>query len=357
MPNTFLAAECLPVARKDSDPFSLATRLFTVRVVRDRFNILNHISPYNFDTKTESINTNFASLIFSDVMDQVANEFIHQYENIVISWSGGLDSTAVVVSFLRNLPENQRDRLTIFGSPSSIQEAPNFYKLLQDLKIKVIISNNFFYDLGMYKCDLITTGCGADSFFASTSLLKAPSLYHMDPYEGIKSMWLINNPSIILTKKDYINIRDLYDFYAKSLGLNISYFCDIAWLFEYGCRFTNGSEKLKMLLGKYPNSNKCIAFFKHSLFSSWAYLNFYKTQKHNPYLNKIDFKLELRKYIYSFDKDEEYFHNKGKADSISKIGFKAEGIYVLTNAGVQFNKIESADWSIPLDMIRGKLYK
>jgi PP-loop superfamily ATP-utilizing enzyme len=43
-------------------------------------------------------------------------------------YSGGIDSTLVIISLLKNASEEERNNITILLSENSIGENPNFYK-------------------------------------------------------------------------------------------------------------------------------------------------------------------------------------------------------------------------------------
>lgn len=333
MVDSFLAVEYVTLGAYDSDEFSLATKVFTKRILRDRFCLLNERSNYKFSEVPTGIPSP-CERCFSDIMDEVAWELVSSYYKIAVSWSGGLDSTAVLVALLRALGCDSYHRLSVFCTEGSIEEAPNFYKLLKKLGIHVVVDYNLLDAIGATKCDVITTGCGADSFFASTTLGASPSLYHMPVVEGIRAAWGQNNQCSVLTRKQAVDIADMFGFYASAMGIDAKYFCDIAWLFEFGCRYTNGSEKLHMLLGGQPNCEKCKAFFLHPLFSQWAIGRFYINRRTNPYLEPTEYKAELRQYIYEFDHDVVYNQTKQKANSLLTMALPSKAINILTLDGV-----------------------
>jgi hypothetical protein len=70
-------------------------------------------------------------------------------QKINIMWSGGIDSTAIVVSFLKYAPDIQQCR--ILYSPWSIYEHPDFFELLQNYtNLELIdISGDFYLDMNL----------------------------------------------------------------------------------------------------------------------------------------------------------------------------------------------------------------
>jgi hypothetical protein len=89
----------------------------------------------------------FTNLSFSDVADQRAIELFSiakaTNRRILILWSGGIDSTAVLSSFIKNLEPADRDILTITLSSRSILENSHFYVNHISNKLDCLHYSNF----------------------------------------------------------------------------------------------------------------------------------------------------------------------------------------------------------------------
>jgi hypothetical protein len=76
--------------------------------------------PWNIPTSCKS---------FDQVMEHRVNEYIAQDQLLNLCWSGGHDSTSLVVAFLQHAPN--LDQLRILYSPYSVYENREFFKFLQ----------------------------------------------------------------------------------------------------------------------------------------------------------------------------------------------------------------------------------
>ena len=93
-----------------------------------------------------------------DLMNERAYEIIDSYEHIGVSYSGGVDSTGVLVALLKNL--NDLSRLHVLYSDKSIEEYPDFYEILKN---KIPSENlHYFYSKKITDSPFVT-----------------PSLYHI----------------------------------------------------------------------------------------------------------------------------------------------------------------------------------
>ena len=85
---------------------------------------------------------------------------------LYLSYSGGIDSTLMVVSFLKNASQEQKNNITILLSEESIAENPKFYNEHIVNNLKVLPSMNFPNIIGK-KDILFVTGEHNDQLFGS----------------------------------------------------------------------------------------------------------------------------------------------------------------------------------------------
>ena len=81
-----------------------------------------------------------------------AKELLARAERLDVSlysfWSGGIDSTCVLVSLLKNASASQKERIVVLMSEESISENPNFYRDHVHGKLRRDSSTMFPYLLG-----------------------------------------------------------------------------------------------------------------------------------------------------------------------------------------------------------------
>lgn len=305
----------LPLKTSDLDPLSLVTHVFRGHFLRDRFNILNRYSPFSVSEEADVIPTAFTEpYVFTDLMDARAKQLLADNETIVVSWSGGVDSTGVIVALLRNLPENERNRIKVICTEQSINEGSKFYKMMLDLGVNVIITTELVDDLGEEDCDVVVSGWCADQLFGSDIHLKNLDLYNKPWIDALN--WHISYLyGCKLSKRSESIIADVYSDYAKQLGVNVEQWCEFAWMFNFGVKYTFVKEHSRLVLGGSPNQDKICPFFDALDFQRYSVSRFPMLRETNMYERRQDYKLPLKQYIFDFSGDRDYLEKKGKVNS------------------------------------------
>lgn len=347
-----LKAGWLPLDSSDLDPLSLVTGVFRGHFLRDRFNILNRYSPFSVSEEADVIPTAFDEpYVFTDLMDERAKQLLADNETIVVSWSGGVDSTGVIVALLRNLPESERDRIKVICTESSVNEAPNFYKMMLDLGVNVTVTTNLFDALGEESCDVVLSGWCADQLFGSDIHLKNLDLYNKPWIDALD--WHINRVrGVCLSNRSKTILLDIYTDYATRLGVNVEQWCEFAWMFNFGVKYTFVKEHARLVLGGSQNQDKICPFFDTFEFQRYSVTRFPSLRVTNMYEHRQDYKLPLKQYIFEFSGDQDYLNNKGKMNSwMSQQGRSCytNGVLpIVTDEGMKFftNKNDSEEFDI-----------
>ena len=305
----------LPLNHSDLDPLSLVTRVFRGHFLRDRFNILNRYSPYSVSEEADVIPTAFDKpYVFTDLMDDRAKQLLADNETIVVSWSGGVDSTGVVVALLRNLPDNERNRIKVICTERSVNEGPNFYKMMLDLGVDVNVTTELLNDLGEEDCDVVVSGWCADQLFGSDVHLRNLDLYNRPWIDALN--WHIKKQfEGQLSNRSKLILFDIYTDYAKQLGVNVEQWCEFAWMFNFGVKYTFVKEHARLVLGGSPNQEKICPFFDTMDFQRYSVSRFPMLRTSNMYEHSKHYKLPLKQYIFEFSGDQDYLEKKGKVGS------------------------------------------
>lgn len=136
---------------------------------------------FNCDLKAEYLPDFFKQkkplLNWEDCCHQRAKELLNLKKNhYIFSWSGGIDSTTMMVAILNTWPDSMKEKLIIYLSHSSIYENPDFfYKYLSKLKLKtsmVDISQKL-----INKNSLLVTGEMGDQLFGSDIVAPAVAAF------------------------------------------------------------------------------------------------------------------------------------------------------------------------------------
>ena len=332
-----IAARRIPIKDCcDRDVLSLTNRLFCGWTIRDRFNILNKTSNWNFDTSFAdklpvALND---SISLTDLVDQRAVDLIEQAgdQNIAVSWSGGVDSTLVICALLKNgFPKQQ---LRILCTKPSISEYTQFYRWMVDQKIDIQIHEPLIPHLANVDCRFVVSGWCADQLFGSNIHLKTMKLYHKPWFDSLLAAFS-QLQEINLSPKGKQLMEESWLNYAKHLGVQLEQWCDFAWLYNFGVKWSYVSNEPRLALAGTPNELKAVPFFDTYDFQCWSIRNWPTLKQRNVYKDKQYYKQELKQYIYDYTKDADYLYHKGKHNSWALVGEDLSSINVLTDQGVR----------------------
>lgn len=243
----------------------------------------------------------FEDLMFNQVMRHVCSN-----KKINLCWSGGIDSTAMLVAFLKHAPE--LSQLRVIYSPFSIYENREFITMLQKdyPEIELLdISGTVYLDTQFD--GIFINGHGGDEFVGSLD----DSFYDKVGGDGLYKPW-----------KDYFQEQgksDLIEFcennFAKS-GKSIETLIDARWWFYASnkSQVFQISDNIFLTNQKNNKIEDTIGFYDNYDFESYMYFN--------PHLiieDRYDYRTHkkfMKKYIFDFDKNEDYFKNKSKSNSL-----------------------------------------
>ena len=338
-----LAARFLPLYDTDLDPFSIISKVFCRFFVRDRFGVLNKYSPYRISEQTDEIPTPFDRHIpFSDLMDKTSVELIEKAQggDIVVCWSGGIDSTGAVVALLKHLDD--KTRLKIICAPSAIEEYPHFYNdFLIKQGISVKVTNDVVKNLDTMECGVITSGWCADQLFGSDTHLRIPDAYNLPWLEGVAKLYAHRTDGRVKLSSSSIEaIEAIYQDYANRLGVTLNQYCEFAWLFNFGCKFTFVKEVMRLNMPESQNRDKCIPFYSGFDFQRWSVGNFENIKANNGYVDPEYLKPPIKQYITEYTNDSTYRNKKGKRNSYGMIReAPANFISVLTDEGFKVARL------------------
>lgn len=307
---------CMPV----SDPLSVMNRLFCGWVVRDRFNYLNHYLPFRMADIKDEVPTPDNSLTLAQICDAKAKEIIALGVPITVSWSGGVDSTAVVTSLLKNGID--KDSLTILHAPSSKVEYPWMYKHLQDLGIRLKETEAVASAYDEVTEGVIVSGWCADQLFGSNIHLRNLDLYNLPWIDGVRQA--MKDRFIRLSDRSFDVLAEVWNGYAEHVGLKVEQFCEFAWLYNFGVKWSYVSEDAKMAAVKPETRSRIVNFFEDIRFQRWSMAQFGSIRETNVNRFTKFYKRPLKHYIYEYTEDPDYLLRKGKVNSWALVKDKTD---------------------------------
>jgi asparagine synthetase B (glutamine-hydrolysing) len=270
----------------------------------DRTNSIKQ--PFKFKTLREW-QVPESCLSFDDVMHNQVMHYVCTNKKLNICWSGGIDSTTMLVAFLKHAPDLTQIR--VLYSPFSVYENRAFLELLQRdyPQVETLdISGNVYMDT--HFDGILLNGHGGDEFVSSLD----DSFYEKVGGDGLYRPW---KDYFYEQNNDTKFIEFCENYFAKA-GKPIESVLDARWWFYVSnkSQVFQITDNVFLANQKDANVTDTVAFYDNKDFEAYMYFN--------PQLiieDRHDYKTHknfMKRYIFEFDKNEDYFKNKAKSNSV-----------------------------------------
>lgn len=289
--------------------------------------------PFNFKIYPGFEMPSLQGLSFNMTYDDCCNERAQYIINkskllnkpITVLYSGGIDSTLVLVALMKNLNKSEyRDRVTVALSVDSIVENPNFYHKHIRGKFNIISSDNIGSLLD--GASIVVGGEHNDQLFGSDII---GNIYRETDFSDIHKLytrefitsWFVKKG---LTADHANNWFDVLDQQIKTRAecevvTNYQFF----WWYNFCFKWQNvyfrilgvlDKNKRAMITQDFINDH-FLHFYSSTSFQLWSMTN---TDK-KILENWESYKIESKKVIFDFNQDKDYFDNKVKIGSLYKL--------------------------------------
>lgn len=311
MPSSkILTIQSLAIQPSIKSAYDYAALVFCSRYVRDRFNVLNQYSEVDWADKVDTVPIASDKPI-EDIMDERATELIKQ-GSIAVQWSGGVDSTALVLSLIKN--GISKEDLVICYDWNSVEEYPKLFSWFQENGWNIKRCSDWFAELSVIDTDLITNGWCADQLFGSVFFHRNPQYYDYQIADFMKQ----TNPNFSpLTDEQIAEFTEIYKKYAQEyFGLQLDTAAQLGWFVNFVMKWTWVSRFNALWLVQTDNKNKTQVFYDTPEFQSWSLGNYESIADHNIYGEDPQYyKRPLKEYCNSIFPDEYFLKNKTKRPS------------------------------------------
>lgn len=269
-----------------------------------------------------------------------AQEILNQQDRllkpIAISYSGGIDSTAIICSFIQLLGlTNAAKRLDIFLTTHSIYENPKFFEqvLLPHFRIHTSFNAN---DLLPPKCILVTGDpngniCGPEVLFHWSNKLGLAAL--TKPATGVNILSVFYNAEQEVDESLIIALADMVHVTAASVGVEINDILEWYWWYCINFRYS-WYHFCKIFFYYFYNPQDIITsaawndhvfnFYDSKDFQIWSVNNRHMLKS---YIQEGKWKYPPKQIIYDVMHDDDYLSNKGKVSSIQYMEFVFAKLY------------------------------
>ena len=229
---------------------------------------------------------------------------------IFIMWSGGVDSTCVLVSLLKAATTSQKERMTVLLSDDSIVEYADFYHthIYGKLHQRSALEFPKLLDQG-----LLISGEFNDQLFGSDIISYAIQDVGFDtiagPYDRrtIARIFWRMKPE---TAQFYVG---LFDRLREVSPIPLKSNFDLLWWINFALKWQTVYMRVLCHGNKFISREDLYApFFNTADFQLWSMNNLDKRIKDNW----CNYKWPAKEIIYDFTKDEHYRDNKKKHGSL-----------------------------------------
>ena len=279
------------------------------------------------------------NLTFGDICDQVATKIIQTInqsnKKLLVGFSGGVDSTVLLTALLKN--QIDTDRLVLLTSSTLIIENQFFYKKFVENKIRCEEITQF---KGNHEDYFHIWGEFGDALFLQNSPMKFHEFYNLPWTTPLKGRelnivgWILKNDiKLIPWLYDKILIaKEFCPFTIETTGafwwwltFNVSW-NDIYFRRSYSMDlFGHIENKDPDMFIKFKNHE--LDFYADPKFQIWSMHNIANGEILKD--GHLKYRRIAKEYIYDFDKNQDYFDNKGKVDSGSKIARKSKSPFFI----------------------------
>lgn len=239
---------------------------------------------------------------FTKTFDEIslarAQQIIDMDKEIVIAYSGGIDSTFVLVQFLKLL--NNTNRIKLIMNGNSIIENQNFYDNYIKDKINTVISNEYHSRFIPTSDQVLITGDQIPQLFGqSLSVFMDNRTDDWRPFvlknftDPAKARWFMETIQPWLNKAPF-EIKSIFDW---------------IWWVSFSIRWNNGRCRALVFNSSYDKDifeNNVLCFFRNDDYQIWSMLNHDKKIKNTP----ESFKYIMKDSIFEFNGDSEYRDHK-----------------------------------------------
>jgi hypothetical protein len=268
-------------------------------------------------------------LRFDVVLEEIAEQFcryVDQSKKIpYICWSGGIDSTTILVSILKvATPEFLQKVIILYSNNSIVENSYFFYKYInKKLTIKNI--DEFKITSDNYADIVVVDGEAGNQTMGMAAIHK---LIYSSRHDLLDCDWrtIADLKTLLMGATDF-NI-DLVRESIKHSPVDIKTGNDFLWWTNFNFKFDD------VLLRKSVSYTEHLSAAESQLFFAEGLYRFYTDPKMQVWsMLSMDLRRESgtitpkyipKKYIFDFDKNDLYFSNKSEEGSASEVFFNKD---------------------------------
>lgn len=285
----------------------------------------------------------YANQTYEEIIANRCQELMSLGQPLTILWSGGIDSTLIVASFLKQFDKSTlQSRIKIAMTADSIAENPVFYKNFILPNFELVSSETLPYQ--MYDdYGFIVTGELNDQLLGK-ALMNAWTIKNGVDINSTLNSGLIKE--FYITQGLTVNEAEYWfdNIYqsAKTSNVELHTFADYFWWFNFCFFWQDTATRLYCLTPKFYTEHfksgirKCIHFYNVPDLQLWSINN----PEQRKFTKWTEYKKLPKQLIFDLDKNQDYLNNKLKKPSLGNIWLAR---YIFQGIDSDFNLIKDLD--------------
>ena len=292
---------------------------------------------------------------FEELCNARAQELLKQADTLGVTlytfWSGGIDSTLLLISLLKNATPAQRDNIVVLLSEDSIQEYELFFREHIDGVLRVDSSNMFPYLLGSEH--ILVNGEHNDQLFGSDIVAKFIARFgEAFPHQHY-------NPDNFFTLfNETLGDEDAARFYVRlfeklkgGAPVPIVSNYDFLWWINFSLKWQTVSfrqlpftaeRNIEKISREYITS-RFVRFYNTDDFQIWSMTNPDKKIKDSW----KTYKWVCKDIIYDYTKDADYRDNKIKKGSLHSLLLQQKSYKFIDDSFSFYQKLDFEEYYNP----------
>lgn len=300
----------------DDDALAVFASRTGFPVLRDRFGYLNVFSRWRLMEGGLPFPSSGSTASFADLMDQRAGVILQRIrkeeKDLHIFLSGGVDSTAMTIAMLKASDGDFRKLHVVFNT-STEEEYPEFVEYLKTTGMDMVRCRPIDIDdvqEKLLETGYTLTGWAADQLFGSIINQVWPDWYFKDWRD-----WLLMDSSSCSRDAAVGQFEEAFSWY----GMSIKTFGEFAWFMNFAAKYDIVVNSDALYSGKI--THRMLSFYDTPELNEWSVSNFDVLHRY-PQQDIAHYKLPMKEYIFSFNKDSTYRYSKGKIGSWGRAKYR-----------------------------------
>jgi hypothetical protein len=240
-----------------------------------------------------SIPNNF-SKSFEDICNERAVQLVNTGKTLLVTWSGGIDSTCVLISLLKAV--NDTSQIKVLFEGRAIEENPTFYNNhIKDNLAHEVLDNYWVYSCTPGPNELLITGDNIGQIFgmSATSFM-----------ENRNDSWIPHIKSKMAPQRFEFFMEKTIPQFAKC-PFEIQTIFDLYWWISFSLRWTHSQTRILRYNTTYTKEmyERIVSFYGTDDFQIWSLLNHDKKIKDTA----ETYKYVMKDIIFDYDGNQDYY--------------------------------------------------